>query len=452
MKKIVLFGTGAYAKKYKTILDYLQLEIAYFVDNDNKKWGQFLYQKEIVNPNKLYQMDDYCILISCTMEDEIKKQLVFMELADYIVTLQELLDMYRKKKNLYTEKTIIIDMFEGYGTGGTEYWAANMALELKQRGKRVILFGGKEQTQMDPKYECLVTRFSMNNTINQMVEIIKNNLPCIFINNFGGTAMFAAAIVKKEMPEYLEIISVVHNDNENVFDSHMEYQDYISKVFCVSERIKKHIQEKKYNFNEKNIYSRPQPIKCSSDWNYFKKKKSVIKIGYAGRLVKAQKRADLLPMFIKKMEQKNINYLLEIAGDGNCLIDIEAFIKQYHLQEKVYVMGQIAKDKMYEFWQRQDVFINISEFEGMSLSMVEAMSYGCVPIVTDVSGTEELILNGKNGYICRIGDLDEIVDKIELLEKNRDLLAKLQIICQETIQMKCNEAEYWDFWEEQMLV
>lgn len=47
------------------------------------------------------------------------------------------------------------------------------------------------------------------------------------------------------------------------------------------------------------------------------------------------------------------------------------------------------------FWKGQDVFVNVSEYEGTSLSMLEAMGYGCVPVVTDVSGAREFIAQEK---------------------------------------------------------
>lgn len=51
--------------------------------------------------------------------------------------------------------------------------------------------------------------------------------------------------------------------------------------------------------------------------------------------------------------------------------------------------------------------------------MLEAMSYECVPVVTDVSGAREFIAEGKNGYICSIGDLPEISERLESLTKDR---------------------------------
>lgn len=39
MDTIILFGAGVYAKKYKALLEYLNMDFDYFTDNDASKWG-----------------------------------------------------------------------------------------------------------------------------------------------------------------------------------------------------------------------------------------------------------------------------------------------------------------------------------------------------------------------------------------------------------------------------
>lgn len=48
-----------------------------------------------------------------------------------------------------------------------------------------------------------------------------------------------------------------------------------------------------------------------------------------------------------------------------------------------------------------NVFINVSESEGIPVSIMEAMSFGKVIIATDVGGTAEIVQNGQNGYLLK---------------------------------------------------
>ena len=66
--------------------------------------------------------------------------------------------------------------------------------------------------------------------------------------------------------------------------------------------------------------------------------------------------------------------------------------------------------------------ISCSEHEGHSLSQCEAMSAGAIPIITDISGARDDVIDGENGFVVEIGALDEMVDKICFLYEHRELL------------------------------
>ncbi|MEG1725248.1 MAG: glycosyltransferase [Anaerovoracaceae bacterium] len=63
--------------------------------------------------------------------------------------------------------------------------------------------------------------------------------------------------------------------------------------------------------------------------------------------------------------------------------------------------GQISNVKLMEIYKdgHFDVFINVSESEGIPVSIMEAMSFGIPAIATDVGGTNELVIQDKTGYL-----------------------------------------------------
>ena len=457
--KLILFGAGVYAKKYKALLDYLHMDFDYFTDNDSLKWGTSLYGKTVISPSELHDFTKVQIIISNTHETEIREQLCYMGLSKCIIGLNDLYAMcgQHMKSDVQTQihklpfRSILIDMYEGIGWGGSELWAADLAVGLDQVGENVLLIGGTEQEPLEEKYEKLVVRISEKDTISHMVKLIETHLPCVFINNFAGCAFMAAIIVKKKYPELISIISVIHSDNKSLFDAHMMLQDYIDKVFGVSQRICEHMK-KLYSFNSNQYYFKEQPItmnrKCKKEYKDITKP---LVIGYAGRIVRQAKRADLLPAFIELLEESGIDYFFQIAGEGECLEKIETFIQKNDLSNKVQLLGRLPKSEMDSFWKRQDVFVNISEYEGTSLSMLEAMSYGCVPVVTDVSGAREFIVDGENGYICPVGAIEEIAECIKALAQNRRQLYEFGEKCATIIAEKCNPEKYIEYWINKIL-
>lgn len=457
MSKVVLFGAGVYAKKYKALLEYLHMDFDCFTDNDSSKWGSFLYGKPVIPPEELKNFPECRIIISSTHEIAIRKQLSRMGLSGNVVGLDDLYEMCEQHMSNYKvpeaivrdEETIVIDMYEGIGWGGTELWAANLAYGLQKEGKRVILLGGTEQPNLEKEYEILTTRISEQKTISQMIEVIEKNLPCVFINNFAGCAFMAAAIVRR-YSDSVRIISVVHNDNKSLFDAHMMLSKYIDKIFCVSNQIREHMLLL-YDYEQGRYYFKEQPIEADKSWERVFNDKGVLRIGYAARLVKQQKRADLLVDFIDCLEKKGFPYLFQIAGEGECAEQTGRYIIEKHLEDRVQLIGRLPKSEMPSFWKNQDIYINISEYEGTSLSMLEAMSYGCVPVVTDVSGAREFIEVDKNGYICDVGDLQSMVDFIGKLDVARERLRCFGRQSQRVVQMRCDAKEYIKYWEEKLL-
>jgi len=86
----------------------------------------------------------------------------------------------------------------------------------------------------------------------------------------------------------------------------------------------------------------------------------------------------------------------------------------------------LSTEHILELLEKQDIFILTSEFEGLPMSLLEAMGRGCVPIVTDISsGIPRLIKNDLNGYKIPIGDVKQFVEKITYLYYNENIRLKM---------------------------
>ncbi len=85
---------------------------------------------------------------------------------------------------------------------------------------------------------------------------------------------------------------------------------------------------------------------------------------------------------------------------------------------------QIPLDKMPEFYNDIDVYLCASTSEGMSLSVLEASACGCPVISTNVSGCEEIVRDGENGFIVN-RSVDAFADKITHFVNHPQLLDKL---------------------------
>ena len=68
-----------------------------------------------------------------------------------------------------------------------------------------------------------------------------------------------------------------------------------------------------------------------------------------------------------------------------------------------------------------------SLYEGLPLSLIEAMASGCVIVASSVGGINDLIVDGKNGYKIKNYDVDEYVKIIEMLINDRNLMETISL-------------------------
>lgn len=108
---------------------------------------------------------------------------------------------------------------------------------------------------------------------------------------------------------------------------------------------------------------------------------------------------------------------LVIVGDGSQL----AFLKKYAINlgiaESVRFLGWI--DDVSKVISSADAFLSVSEYEGYGMSMIEAGLLGVPVVTTDVGIAGDVLVNGKNSYVCSVGDVACVTHAIsELLTQN----------------------------------
>jgi glycosyltransferase involved in cell wall biosynthesis len=158
--------------------------------------------------------------------------------------------------------------------------------------------------------------------------------------------------------------------------------------------------------------------------------KKPLTITYGGRIEQRQKRIlDLIALW-ELLASKKENYHFKIAGDGPQLAQLtEHFEKKEYSNVSIEFLGLVAHERMTDLWASSDISILFSEFEGMSISMLESMGQGCVPIVTDVSGAKEKITHGQTGFIVAVGDVASMTQIIADLDANRARVEQISNAC-----------------------
>lgn len=461
-REIVIFGASGGASKIAKTLDNLSIGFQYFSDNDSKKWGMVLLGKEVIEPSRLAKMS-CCIVIASMYYSEIYNQLLDMGIqAERIVTKEEVLISYfdaksshfvndEMKRTIHYNKsrTIILDMSEGYELSGATRWTMNLASGLIQNNENFIIFSRDDEfIKFAPavyleKQELFGFKYEeYGECIQQLVNSMIKKLPFTLVISTISQNFMAAYIVKKFFPDAVRIISVIHSDFLKFYDSNAYIEQWVDRFVCVSEKIES-VFCGLYNIEKYKIFSKSNPVLIQENIERkYPQKGDCIHIAYAARLEKAQKRSELIPKVIELLEKSRVDYHLSIAGDGSCAARIENYVKEWHLEKRVSMLGTLRYKEMDRFWQENDIFINVSDCEGMSLAMLEAMSFGLAPVVTNTSGVKSIIIDGVNGYVSEILDMEALVNNIVKLVRNPEQIREFGEKSREIVKENCNVKSY----------
>ncbi len=109
------------------------------------------------------------------------------------------------------------------------------------------------------------------------------------------------------------------------------------------------------------------------------------------------------------LRDRNIDFKLDIVGQ---MIDpayskrLQQEIAAAGLTDRVCFSGRVSDAELTGFYQRARVFAFPSQLEGYGMAVIEAMSFGVVPVVFDNSALSETVDRGRDGLVVPDGDVE----------------------------------------------
>lgn len=121
---------------------------------------------------------------------------------------------------------------------------------------------------------------------------------------------------------------------------------------------------------------------------------------------------------IKQLVEKDKTIKFVSCGTGVWKDKIHNYAKELGVEDNVVFLGY-RKD-IGKIMQVSDLFFHASFREGLTLSVMEAMSFGLPCVVSNVRGNRDLIVDGKGGFVCEPTDAQNFAVKLEFLLKNEE--------------------------------
>jgi glycosyltransferase involved in cell wall biosynthesis len=122
-------------------------------------------------------------------------------------------------------------------------------------------------------------------------------------------------------------------------------------------------------------------------------------------------------MFLHKNKFKK-SYLY-LVGDGPEKDFLYDLVKKLGIENHVLFMGE--QQDVYKFYNCFDCFVLPSQSEGLSIALLEAMSFGLPIVTTGINKKHDVVTDGVNGFVVSCGDKKMLCNAFEMLDMNKAL-------------------------------
>lgn len=121
---------------------------------------------------------------------------------------------------------------------------------------------------------------------------------------------------------------------------------------------------------------------------------------------------DVLIKTVKVLRDRQIDCTLTLAGSGPLQSKLMALTHELGIEQAVSFCGVIPNDDLPRILASHDIYIALPQLDGVSASLLEAMSAGIFPIVFDHSANRYWIETGRNGILTNTLIPDAVADDV----------------------------------------
>jgi glycosyltransferase involved in cell wall biosynthesis len=167
-------------------------------------------------------------------------------------------------------------------------------------------------------------------------------------------------------------------------------------------------------------------IEISSIPDTYKKEKII----YSNRLHQDLYNIDKIIEGCTQFLKENADWSLTVGANGKNTEVLKAQAKEQISENQVSFIGFVTSDINRANYLKSSIYISIPNSDGTAISLLEAMAYGAIPVVSDLPANREWIIDGENGIIVQDGNVDDAIRRAmhlngeEVAQRNAHIIAK----------------------------
>ena len=151
-----------------------------------------------------------------------------------------------------------------------------------------------------------------------------------------------------------------------------------------------------------------------------------LKLLFAGRMVDVKG-----PLLLLKSFARTRNCVLHMVGDGPLKEEVESYINDQYLSERVTLHGELTRHSLSTLYAQCDVLVVPSQAgsnrlsEGVPRVLMEGMAAGLVPVVAATGGMPDVVRHGSNGMVFTPGGSVELSQALKKLSSMGKKMARM---------------------------
>jgi glycosyltransferase involved in cell wall biosynthesis len=307
-------------------------------------------------------------------------------------------------KSIHTVKWINYFVEKNY-----DVYLATFASINNTKCKNIYFLGNRESKTGGGNYHYLFG-------ITKLARIFENIQPDV-INAHYSYSMGLIALMAKYKSKVKSKFSIVCHGSDvlappipfivNKINKYLFNR--CDKIFVVSDQIKDKVES--FGIDEDKIFIGQYGVDIEIENNIIKD----IDI-LSNRAYNTNSRIDFLLDCVDSLNRKDLNIVFVLPNISD--FDFDKISRQYSY---IKFYKYVEYDKMIDMVKRAKIFISATKSDGTSLSLLEAMKYKCILLVSNIVSNRSWVLDGVNGYL-----FNSKKDFIEKLNNGLDLRCELK--------------------------
>ena len=344
----------------------------------------------------------------------------------------------------------IVFVSGGIQLGGATTFLLNLAGELVRRDVPVLVIS----LERDNPYADDFTRRGIplhvedehhtifEDRLASVLQIVRRFEPTVVVACLDATSFE----ILRYVPSSVLRIGMVQSDDPVVYEMVARYAGYMDGIAGVSTAIVRKLEAMEV-FRPVSRYYLPYGVAMPAQISQRAQPGEPLRILYLGRVAHEQKRVDLFPRIMDALRAAGIPFQWTIAGDGPDRATLESQMQPGTEDQRVVFKGAIPYGEVSRMVDLHDIFILTSDYEGLPLSLLEAMGHGLVPVVSDLSSGIREVVDQSNGVLVAVDEVEGYARGIIFLHEDRAALKAKTLAARARVRAEYSVEAMTDRWQ-----